>query len=1296
MAGVGMVAIRVYGTTVNIVRLEFGHVRVNYQIWTLPISLENGKVRLSQSGLSVIVETDFGLTVKYDWQEYLVVEVPGSFAGTVCGLCGNFNSKKEDDFVTPSGSLAGDVVALGESWKVSGLSDDAFCHNECSGQCKQCMDNKVQQIEYKIICSSILAGVRIYFPGCHPLIDLTAFQNNCVFDLCMGKVMKTYFCDSLQIFSDICQRAGVKGRNWRSDTKCPLPKCPENSHYEFCGTACPATCENPDAPSQCKAGCVEACVCDDGFLLSGTKCVPKAQCGCTYEGYYVEAGATFWEENCSRLYKCSAGGRLSTQETGCPAGHQCQVVKGIRNCYPVSYATCMVSGDPHFVTFDGEHYNFQGTCAYQMAGVSSRKTDLEHFSVVLQNDGRDKKLGSVVKLVEVKVFNNTIVINKESPGFVMVNGELSTLPMTLDGEKLKLYTSGWFAVIETSFGARVYYDSNSVAFVIVPSSYSGAMRGLCGNYNRDPKDDMLTRDDKQATSAESFGQSWKVATIPGCVNGCQGPCPVCNNTQKDRYKSDKYCGLIADPAGPFRDCHSKVSSSGFLEDCLYDVCLYQGSKNMQCKTLTAYTAACQLKGAKVYPWRSAHFCDATCPSNGHYELCVGGCPATCQASSAAPDCGAPCMEGCACDEGFVPRGNECVPLARCGCVHEGKRYQHGQVFYPDELCRKECVCNGTVQCKTFSCGANEKCELKNGVRSCQPFGRGVCSIYGDPHYRTFDNSTYSFQGTCTYTAAEGCHLEATRLNPFSVVVENEKWYGLSADPRVSVAKVLAVEVYGTILILRRNQIGMVTVNGLLSHLPLSLLNGKVKVYQEGINDVITTDFGLRVTYDLVYHVTVSVPGNYRGKACGLCGNFNGDKADDFRLPDGRVTKDLVAFGASWKVGVPGVVCDDGCSGDRCVRCDGAEKAALERDCGVIADPEGPFAACHAVIDPASYFADCVFDVCVADGNAGVLCRSIGAYVLDCRDFGVKTRGWRSPSFCPLLCPSNSHYESCARPCTAPCPGLSAIMACSSTCAEGCACDGGFFYNGTGCVSQDQCSCYYDGHTYKIGESFMTDDCQKIHTCQASGVVLSQSMTCDSDEKCQVKNGAIGCYPQQCVLGAGGTLTLFSGEAGSVTEPGFYEILKVFDQAAASDWFRVVVKFDLCGTPAVNTVMAVYIFFDETVIAINNQHAVWVNGRKMTQPSFTRANVNVVVSGKTVTVDSISGLRLSFSQSSELTMTVGEQVAERVCGACRPLSPSTEVTQLLPETIDVVGGLTSNLPPLNTWKWKAPDFPQCGV
>ncbi|XP_062302060.1 IgGFc-binding protein-like [Osmerus eperlanus] len=877
---------------------------------------------------------------------------------------------------------------------------------------------------------------------------------------------------------------------------------------------------------------------------------------------------------------------------------------------------------------------------------------------------------------------------------LLINGELNNLPVTLYNNKLQLYKSGWFAVIASDFGVKVSYNWDSVSFVTVPSKYAGAMCGMCGNYNHRPDDDLQMKDGRQAASAKELGQSWTVATVPGCVHGCKGPCPDCNITQRDLYATNKYCGIISDVTGPFRDCHAEVDPAGFFQNCLYDVCLYQGSKDMQCKTLTAYTAACQEKGATVDSWRTADFCASQCKEGSHYELCASSCSLSCQTLTPSAGCQAPCSEGCFCDSGFVLSGDQCVPLAQCGCQYLGRYYKNGQVFYPNGLCQQECTCNSTVKCVEFTCGPYEKCAVKNGVRSCQPEGQGVCSISGDPHYRTFDNTTYDFQGTCTYTAAQGCHLEGTHLTPFTVAVENEKWYGMLSNPRVSVAKLVAVEVYGITLTLRKNEIGMVMLNGIMVNIPLTILNGAVQVYQEGLYEVIATDFGLKVTYDLVYHVTITVPGNYHGKTCGLCGNFNDNKEDEFQLPNGSLTKDLLTFGAAWKVIVPGVVCEDGCSGDQCPQCDKTKTPVFEKDCSIITDANGPFAVCHKVINPDSYFKDCVFDTCMAMGDRIMLCNSINAYMSDCQNFGVNILKWRTPTFCPFSCPANSHYQVCAETCSSPCPGLSNAISCPSTCAEACACDSGFYFNGTGCVGLEQCSCYSDGHTFKIGETLMTEDCLGVYICQASGVVLFESVTCTTEESCGVKRGVQGCHPKQCQIQSGGVFTPFDGQSGHITASGSYELVNVCNQSLVSEWFTVVVTLEEEKT-SLKDMVALYVFFEDVAISVSDKHEVRVNGKKMTLPSLIKNNISVKMSDKTLFIERKSNLRVSFSPSLEITVAVSDNMAGKLCGACGRLFPSGVVFRASRNTILTALLQTREFTYTQQYMsdWIAPDIPQ---
>lgn len=51
-----------------------------------------------------VIQTDFGLTISYDWEQKLVITLTKNFAGKIYGLSGNFNGNPNDDFTTPTGT----------------------------------------------------------------------------------------------------------------------------------------------------------------------------------------------------------------------------------------------------------------------------------------------------------------------------------------------------------------------------------------------------------------------------------------------------------------------------------------------------------------------------------------------------------------------------------------------------------------------------------------------------------------------------------------------------------------------------------------------------------------------------------------------------------------------------------------------------------------------------------------------------------------------------------------------------------------------------------------------------------------------------------------------------------------------------------------------------------------------------------------------------------------------------------------------------------------------------------------
>ncbi|KAM7138220.1 IgGFc-binding protein-like isoform 4-T4 [Macrochelys suwanniensis] len=1097
---IGSVTVQVDGVTVTAARAEVGFVGVNNTRAHLPITLNNGALRLYQSGTSLILRTNFNLRVSYDWSNHLRVTVPNDFSDSLCGLCGNYNGDLSDDFRTPDGDLAPSVTALGKSWAVE--DEDQFCWHNCIGGCRPCAASIARKYKEEASCGLITKVSDGPFSQCHTKLDPSVYLDNCVYDLCHNDGYRKALCEALKAYADACHLEGVRIGEWRQLARCPM-ECPlENSQYQLCGTACPATCVDQSAPSSCQDPCVESCQCKDGFVLSQGKCIPKSGCGCQFEGRPYAPNESFWvDEACGTRCMCNAATRqVKCVAATCKHSERCRLMNGVRGCYPSSYATCSVTRNLHYATFDGQRYDFQGTCRYQLTALCKKAEGLVDFEVYFQEN-------NTVPL-QIKVYQTKLRISNQFPGKVLMNGVLINLPFNLNDKKITGYRKGWATVIQADFGLTVTFAGWSGRITVtLPVTYAGAVCGLCGNFNSDREDDLLMRDGTLAPSPVTLGQSWKVGDLLGCSAVTIPPCANVEAIEKEQRGSRGQCGIILDKNGPFRGCHSKVDPHGYFIDCVYGYCVLSGRESNICQAVNDYSEACQEAGAMVHPWRTTKFCSPSCPLNSHYEFCRSSCDLTCSNLYTPVQCTTQCKEGCVCDEDFVLSGDRCVPFSQCGCLHRGLYYQAGETFHPSGSCEEQCVCQagGEVVCKAFSCGTREECGVVDGVQKCHPVEPATCSASGHPHYLSFDGVPFDFQGTCTYILAKTC-TDASHLTPFTISVEKEDW----GTRNVSVAKLVSIQVYGMTLTLLQNKQGLIMVDGMSHNLPVIVANGRLRAYQHGGNVLVQTDFGLTVSYDLVYHARVTVPGSYYGQMCGLCGNYKGQQDDKFLLPDGRVAPDSASFGSAWQVQIPEASCTDKCAGNSCPVCKKERKDVFKEHnyCGLLTAPDGPFAACHGTVSPTVYFNNCLDDVCLGNGDAQVLCRSIHSYVTACQEAKVTIQPWRSTSFCPLTCSANSHYEVCAHLCTTTCTGD--ITDCPKTCAEGCLCDEGFFFNGQGCVTPESCGCFDRGRYYKPSETILTNECQQSCTCLPARRVTCKDHTCTREETCQIRDGIMGC------------------------------------------------------------------------------------------------------------------------------------------------------------------------------------------
>lgn len=116
-----------------------------------PLNIDVAGAKVMTSGAFILLDTNFGLQVKFDGVHHLEITIPGEYFNKVqwalleiyknigewkallnmtffffyqvCGMCGNYNSNSSDDNLMPNKKPAKDVIELGNSWKSDGDSD---------------------------------------------------------------------------------------------------------------------------------------------------------------------------------------------------------------------------------------------------------------------------------------------------------------------------------------------------------------------------------------------------------------------------------------------------------------------------------------------------------------------------------------------------------------------------------------------------------------------------------------------------------------------------------------------------------------------------------------------------------------------------------------------------------------------------------------------------------------------------------------------------------------------------------------------------------------------------------------------------------------------------------------------------------------------------------------------------------------------------------------------------------------------------------------------------------------------
>ena len=256
------------------------------------------------------------------------------------------------------------------------------------------------------------------------------------------------------------------------------------------------------------------------------------------------------------------------------------------------------------------------------------------------------------------------------------------------------------------------------------------------------------------------------------------------------------------------------------------------------------------------------------------------------------------------------------------------------------------------------------------------FITATCSVFGDPHYKTFDGKMFDFQGRCNHVMVTD---KCGDVDKETIRIEvNTMSCG---EQQVTCAKEITAIIHDTKFILRR---GMK--KAIIEKQENSTQPDHFKVFNFAGSYVhIVTDYGISLMWDNGTRLYVNADPKLSDSLCGLCGNFDGNEANDFTTFQGDVTGSSVIFGDSWK------------SEDSCPLTKEIFDTCKERphrhdpskaECAIIKSDK--FKACHKLVNPVPYYERCVFDVCGCDkiGDCDCVCDAVGAYQKECQDEGV--------------------------------------------------------------------------------------------------------------------------------------------------------------------------------------------------------------------------------------------------------------------------------------------------------------------
>ncbi|KAI4830128.1 hypothetical protein KUCAC02_001781 [Chaenocephalus aceratus] len=279
-------------------------------------------------------------------------------------------------------------------------------------------------------------------------------------------------------------------------------------------------------------------------------------------------------------------------DDGCCPHYECQCI-------------CYGWGDPHYVTFDGTYYRFQGNCSYWLVKEISPKYDFIHHSLY-----KSYKIFITQKDIN-GMFKNQISVNDRHVSPAYQNGDFRMTTTGIDT-----------VLVIPKIHAKITFSGLIFSITLPYSQFGNNTWGQCGTCDNNRTDDCMLPSGQIDSSCPNMTHEWHTND-----SSCKQPPPTPKLTPTPDTCNTSICEIIK--SSVFEACHKVVDYRPSVEACEFDVCRVH-INHVGCISLQTYAEVCALAGICI-DWRNSTKgqCVYTCPSPKVYQPCGPPVEPTC-------------------------------------------------------------------------------------------------------------------------------------------------------------------------------------------------------------------------------------------------------------------------------------------------------------------------------------------------------------------------------------------------------------------------------------------------------------------------------------------------------------------------------------------------------------------------------------------------------------------------------------------------------------------------------------------